>query len=195
MGHDVWVLALTAGSAGFLHTLLGPDHYLPFAALARAEGWTRLKTARVTLLCGVGHLVSAGLAALAAVFVAGPWLQAMRAALASWLLMGLGIAYALWGLHQALRRSAPRTLQAAPPMLLAIFILGPCEPLIPTLMLSGGDPRALALIAFAFSVSTLLTQLAAVLAATNIPLPAACRLARYRHALAGAALAACALAL
>lgn len=199
MEHDLWVLALIAASAGFVHTLLGPDHYLPFVALARAEGWTRFKTARVTLLCGAGHLASAALAGLAAACASRTWaplgrFDGMRAGLAAWLLMGLGVAYALWGLRRALAPAAERTFKPAPLALLAVFVLGPCEPLIPTLMLSGGNPAALALIAVAFSSSTLATMLAAVLIGARVPGPRAAWVTRYRHALAGAALAACALA-
>jgi hypothetical protein len=51
--------ALLVGSAlsiGFFHTLLGPDHYIPFVAMARAGSWTRRKALAVTALCGVGHV-------------------------------------------------------------------------------------------------------------------------------------------
>ena len=49
-------LTITAASIGFLHTLLGPDHYLPFIAMSRARQWSPARTALVTVLCGVGHV-------------------------------------------------------------------------------------------------------------------------------------------
>ncbi len=53
---DQSVLLWTAASLGLLHTLLGPDHYLPFAMMARAGRWSRAKTAFITLACGLGHV-------------------------------------------------------------------------------------------------------------------------------------------
>ena len=34
---EMAALTLAAASLGFLHTLLGPDHYLPFVVMARAK--------------------------------------------------------------------------------------------------------------------------------------------------------------
>jgi len=51
MSEQLVILALTAASLGFVHALLGPDHYLPFAFMARAGGWSRTKTLAVTLAC------------------------------------------------------------------------------------------------------------------------------------------------
>src|SRR5674476_307164 len=58
----------SAASVGALHTL-APDHWVPFAALARAQKWSAAKTARITVLCGFGHVtVSALLGLLGLVF-------------------------------------------------------------------------------------------------------------------------------
>ena len=38
MSHDLTILAVTAASIGVVHTLVGPDHYLPFVVLAQARG-------------------------------------------------------------------------------------------------------------------------------------------------------------
>ncbi|HNW44994.1 MAG TPA: hypothetical protein PKI19_10850 [Elusimicrobiales bacterium] len=59
-------ILLTAASLGFIHTVLGPDHYVPFVALAKARSWTPLRTAVITLLAGFaifscGIAVKAGL--------------------------------------------------------------------------------------------------------------------------------------
>ena len=48
-------LVAAAMTVGSLHSL-APDHWVPFAALARAQGWPVGRTARVTLLCGFGHV-------------------------------------------------------------------------------------------------------------------------------------------
>ena len=53
-------ILLTAAGIALLHTSLGPDHYLPFAALAKAHNWSVRRTLWVTAGCGIGH-VSASL--------------------------------------------------------------------------------------------------------------------------------------
>ena len=59
-------LVLAAIAIGSVHTL-APDHWLPFAALARAERWSTRRTAVVTAGCGLGHVtVSVALGLLAA---------------------------------------------------------------------------------------------------------------------------------
>jgi hypothetical protein len=58
MPSSLVVIAATAASIGFLHTLLGPDHYVPFIALAQSGRWSLRKTALVTFLCGIGHVGS-----------------------------------------------------------------------------------------------------------------------------------------
>ena len=47
---DGFSLNLLAGTAAIAitHTLLGPDHYLPFVMMAHAGRWSRTKTAWVT---------------------------------------------------------------------------------------------------------------------------------------------------
>jgi hypothetical protein len=44
-------ILLGAVSVAFFHTLLGPDHTLPFIMLARSEGWSMTRTLVVTFLC------------------------------------------------------------------------------------------------------------------------------------------------
>ena len=58
MTNELRLLVLTAASLGFVHTVLGPDHYLPFTVLAKARKWSISKTAVITCLCGAGHVLS-----------------------------------------------------------------------------------------------------------------------------------------
>ena len=109
MTHELALLVLTAGGIGFFHTLLGPDHYLPFIVLSRARGWSRRKTAGVTLLCGIGHVLSSVLLGMVGIAtgVAVGHLEAVeswRGNLAAWALITVGLVYGAWGLHRALRR-------------------------------------------------------------------------------------------
>ena len=58
MNHAISILAGTAALIGFVHTLCGPDHYLPFIVIGKARNWTLAKTMWITFLCGLGHVLS-----------------------------------------------------------------------------------------------------------------------------------------
>jgi ABC-type nickel/cobalt efflux system permease component RcnA len=108
MSNELLLLSLTALSLGFIHTILGPDHYLPFIMMARAGKWPLRKTVLVTCLSGVGHVLSSVLLGLIGI-AAGLTLsrleaiEAWRGDLAAWLLIGFGLVYAIWGLRRAYR--------------------------------------------------------------------------------------------
>ncbi len=99
-------LAGAAISVGALHTL-APDHWVPFAALARARSWSAAKTARLTFACGFGHVtVSALLGLLGLLFGRAIFERAGQRmeAVAGILLVGFGLAYGVWGLRRAAGR-------------------------------------------------------------------------------------------
>ena len=54
---DTFIIAGSAASVGFIHTILGPDHYLPLVAMAKANGWSGAKTASYTAVCGFSHIL------------------------------------------------------------------------------------------------------------------------------------------
>jgi nickel/cobalt exporter len=54
--NELFLLSLTAASLGFIHTALGPDHYLPFIVLSKARKWSIAKTMWITFISGVGHV-------------------------------------------------------------------------------------------------------------------------------------------
>jgi sulfite exporter TauE/SafE len=100
---------LTAASIGLLHTLMGPDHYLPFIAMSKSGNWRLPKTVLITALCGLGHVL--GSVALGAVGVAVGLavfkleaIEAVRGDVAAWMLMAFGLAYFVWGLRRAWRK-------------------------------------------------------------------------------------------
>jgi len=108
MTTDLPLLATTAASIGVIHTLLGPDHYLPFAAMARARGWSAVRTAWITVICGVGHVMGSIVLGVVGLAIGVSldrleWIEAARGDLAAWLLVGFGLAYAAWGLRRAWR--------------------------------------------------------------------------------------------
>lgn len=108
MTTEISLLAGTAAAIGFVHTIVGPDHYLPFIVLSGARGWSRTKTMLITLACGLGHILSsialgfAGIALGIAVFKLEA-VESARGQIAGWLLIAFGLAYSVWGLHRALK--------------------------------------------------------------------------------------------
>lgn len=247
MNVDLGLLVLTAASIGFIHTLLGPDHYVPFVAMGAARRWTMRRTLLVTSLCGLGHV--AGSVVIGAVGIGIgvalhrlEWLEGVRGDAAAWLLTAFGLAYLAYGLKKAWRArphthghlhsdgtfhrhvhghegahlhphlqaelhrgtgalAPPRAERAAaanvtPWVLFVVFILGPCEPLIPVLMYPAAQHSVWGTVAvvIAFGAATIATMLAAVYlgcrGVERLPLDAA---ERYSHALAGAALSLCGL--
>ncbi|UCC41707.1 MAG: sulfite exporter TauE/SafE family protein [Candidatus Aminicenantes bacterium] len=109
MNSQILVIAGTAATIGFVHTVLGPDHYLPFIVIGRARKWSHLKTLFISFLCGLGHVLSSivlgfiGIALGIAVFQLEA-IESFRGGLAAWLLISFGFAYFIWGLHRALRK-------------------------------------------------------------------------------------------
>ena len=217
---DINILIFTALSIGFVHTLIGPDHYVPFIVLGKARSWSLVKTTWITVLCGVGHVLGSvllGFLGVAFGFALNQveGIETIRGEVASWVLIGFGIAYGAWGLRLGLRASehvhdhdhgsnghhhhrhhhlgAHAHLHGnkkayTPWILFIIFVLGPCEPLIPMLMYPAahGNWMDVALVSAAFGVSTIFTMLAVVLGTSmgimNIKLDF---MERYIHALAG----------
>src|SRR3990170_4613760 len=101
------LLYATAASIAFVHTLLGPDHYLPFVAMSRAGGWSVRKTIVITLLCGLGHVLSSAVLGLIGIAFGVAmfrlqWIERFRGDLAGWFLLAFGLVYFLWGVRRAM---------------------------------------------------------------------------------------------
>jgi nickel/cobalt exporter len=145
-------------------------------------------------------------------------LQGIRGDWAAWTLVALGFAYGAWGVREAMKRgggyrahahghdlhihregglSHEHAHDARPSalsfwMLLVVFILGPCEPLIPLFVLPASRGRwDIALATFtAFAVTTLATMLMATfLGLAGLKNLRIGNLERWVHAMAGAAIA------
>ncbi|RIK69272.1 MAG: hypothetical protein DCC65_00575 [Planctomycetota bacterium] len=108
MSDEIAKLSLAAVSIGFLHTLLGPDHYVPFVAMARIGQWSLKRTLMITLICGAGHVASsiilgiAGIALGVAVFKLEN-VESARGDIACWMLIAFGLVYFVWGVRRAIR--------------------------------------------------------------------------------------------
>ena len=108
MATDFAVLAFSAASVGFIHTVLGPDHYLPFIAIAKSSGWSFAKTMLVTITCGLGHIISTlFLGSLGILFGFAlknmELIESVRGDIAGWLLISFGLIYLIWGLKRAVK--------------------------------------------------------------------------------------------
>lgn len=66
---ELQILIWTAVSIGFIHTIIGPDHYLPFIMIGRAGQWTTIKTMWITILCGIGHVIGSVLLGIVGVML------------------------------------------------------------------------------------------------------------------------------
>ncbi|NIA13226.1 MAG: hypothetical protein GWP08_04040 [Nitrospiraceae bacterium] len=108
MNAEILTLTGTAAFIGLTHTLIGPDHYVPFIVMSQARRWSTLKTALITFVCGVGHVASSVLLGFLGIAL-GTFVgkleafESVRGNLAGWALLGFGLAYFVWGLHRAWR--------------------------------------------------------------------------------------------
>jgi ABC-type nickel/cobalt efflux system permease component RcnA len=218
---SVNLLAATAAIA-LTHTVLGPDHTLPFVMLGRAQRWSRRTTMAVTFLCGLGHVASSLLlGGLGLAFGFGVAhvsnAEEFRGGLAAWALVAVGLAYLVWGVRHAVRRKSgivahdhhghvhvhthgdhghehhePDRSRTTFWAMFVVFVLGPCEPLIPLFVIPASRGRwgLAAATALVFSVVTVATMMVlvglALAGVQRLPLGA---LERWSHALAGGVIA------
>jgi sulfite exporter TauE/SafE len=224
--NEAQILILTAASIAFTHAVLGPDHYLVFTAMGKARNWTLGRTLRVTLACGLGHVLSSVLIGLVGLLLGAQlaslvFIEGIRGNFAAWALLAFGLVYLAWGLKQAGRSHQHahvhrhgdivhthehdhRTDHAhvhdtnkrgiTPWILFIVFVLGPCEALIPLLMYpaSQHDTWLVLTVAIVFGTVTLLTMMLGVtvtmLGLERLRIPG---LRRYAHAIAGASIVVC----
>jgi ABC-type nickel/cobalt efflux system permease component RcnA len=99
---------VTAASVGFIHTVFGPDHYIPFIVLSKARGWSLRKTAFITSLCGIGHVGSSVVIGMIG-FGLGiavnklTGIESARGNIAAWLMIAFGFLYLIWGIRHSLK--------------------------------------------------------------------------------------------
>jgi len=218
MNQEIWLLAGTAASIGFIHTVIGPDHYLPFIFMAKARKWSIVKTLWITIACGIGHVGSSillGFLGIAFGVALGKleMFEGIRGNIAAWAFVIFGFVYLIWGIRRAVINKPHHHVHyhndgtmhthdhihsnshdhehkknITPWILFTIFVLGPCEPLIPILMYPAAQSSlsGVILVSLLFSITTIATMLGIVLLTTFgmsfLPLG---KLERYSHAMAG----------
>lgn len=218
MQSEMEVLIVAAISIACLHTVTGPDHYLPFIALSKSRGWSFAKTVSWTIVCGCGHVWSSVLLGLGGAAIGWSlskisWMENVRGGIAGWVMLAFGFVYGTWGLYRAYKNNphkhfdlqedgaiyvyehqhgavvAPQDRHKVTPwVMFIIFILGPCEPMIPLLYFpaaknSWGGMVILITIYTAVTLFTMVTMV--VLGYLGIAFVKTEKLERYMHALGG----------
>jgi|SRR5690554_15056 len=156
-------LLATAVSVSVLHTIAGPDHYIPFIAIGKSKGWKLPRIVFWTMICGTAHvlasvLIASGGAALGFSLTKIDGLNDIRGGLASWAIFIFGLMYFLYGLHGVFKNKRHKHFdvyddgsvyvfehdhkqmtyptnrrKVTPWILFLVFLLGPCEVLFPLL--------------------------------------------------------------
>lgn len=109
MENSIALLSATAVSLGFIHTILGPDHYLPFIVLSEARKWNLRKTMMITFLCGLGHVLSSVLLGFAGIAIGLSVnrlvsVESFRGNIAAWLFIAFGLVYMIISIRSLYRK-------------------------------------------------------------------------------------------
>ena len=206
---SLFILLGSALSIGFIHTLIGPDHYLPFIVISKARNWSTSRTMIVTFVCGLGHVLSSvaigalgiGLGAAVGKLEA---IESIRGDIASYSLIIFGLGYGIWGiwkgrkghghvhLHGGKHLDSSNARSVTFWTLFIVFVLGPCEPLIPLLMFPAVSYNwhGVFLVTAVFGTATISTMMTIVFAAIKgLGSIKTGLMERYIHALAGGIIA------
>lgn len=108
MDNSIALLSVTAISIGFIHTILGPDHYLPFIVLSQAKKWSLRKTMIITFLCGLGHVLSSVVLGLIGIAVGLSVtklvsVESFRGNIAAWLFIAFGLVYMIISIRNLIK--------------------------------------------------------------------------------------------
>lgn len=177
-------MVLAAAAVGALHTM-APDHWMPFAALARARRWSPARAVRTTILCGFGHVTVSAVLGIAALFTGLGIIRLIGGhleMLATWLLMAFGAVYMAWGIRRSLRRDPLEVIHPHDHhhahghhnhdhgltewSLFVLFSADPCVAVIPMIIASAGAGwHTVAAVILAYEVATIGTMVVLVTAA------------------------------
>lgn len=218
MQSEMSILIFAAISVASLHTLMGPDHYLPFIALSKSRNWSPGKTIGWTIICGSGHVLSSvilglGGAAFGWSLSKLSWIEGIRGGIAGWLMLIFGFCYGTWGLYRAFKNTPHKHFdlqengdiyvfqhnhgetvvpnqryKVTPWVMFIIFLLGPCEPMIPLLFFPAAQSSWFGMVTLVgiYTIVTLFTMLTLVLLGYyGIGFIKMKKLEKYMHALGG----------
>jgi nickel/cobalt transporter (NicO) family protein len=209
MNAELTALLITAATLGVVHTLTGPDHYVPFTVMAKARNWSWGRTMWITTLCGLGHVGSSILlGAIGIAFGIGmaklELIEGYRGSVAAWLFILFGLGYMIYGIWKARHKHEHKHIDPSgkvnitPWILFTIFAFGPCEPLIPILMFPAAESSVSGIIWVSVvftltTIGTMLIMVSALLAGIRVmPMRT---IERYMHAIAGFTILMCGVAI
>jgi sulfite exporter TauE/SafE len=186
--------------------------------MSKARNWSVFKTGWITVLCGIGHVGSSillGFIGLSVGFGLSKMegIESFRGEIAAWLFLLFGAGYTIWGINRLYRNKPHQHIHShsngsvhlhehthlaehdhghgrniTPWVLFTIFVLGPCEVLIPVIMYpaAGGNTWGIVQVTLAFACATILTMLTIVLLASyGLKLFKLGKTERYTHIIAG----------
>jgi nickel/cobalt exporter len=202
MQQSLWILLVSTAAVAFLHAL-APDHWMPFAAIARAQKWSKPKLLWITFISGVGHVGISIVFSIIGILLGFSLsrlkgIEGHRGEVALWLLIGFGVAYMLWGIKKAKEAKRKKIdeekLKAntvAVWTMFAVIILGPCEPLVPMVFLGYNYGYfGVLVVSLVFSIITIFMMLSqSLLAFMGVQLIKNDTADRYSHAFAGLVIA------
>lgn len=218
MQSELTILIIAVVTVACLHTLTGPDHYIPFIALSRSRGWSFSKTIFWTIFCGCGHVWSSVVLALGGAAIGWSlskisWMESIRGGVAGWCMLFFGLVYFAWGLYRAKKNKSHKHFdtyedgsmyvyehkhgvavrptdrhKVTPWVMFIVFLLGPCEPMIPLLYFPAAKNSWLGMIVLiiVYTVCTLATMtIMVVLGYYGIAFVKTEKLERHIHSIAG----------
>ena len=195
MQPEMEILIIAAASIACLHTATGPDHYLPFIALSKSRGWSFSKTIFWTVFCGCGHVWSSVLLGLGGAAIGWSLskvtlFQNVRGGIAGWCMLLFGLCYGLWGLYRSRQNRRHKHFdmyedgamyvyehthgqavtvkerhKVTPWVMFIIFLLGPCEPMIPLLYFPAAQNSwwGMMILIIVYTLCTLVTMILMVI--------------------------------
>ena len=115
--NEMLVLLMSAGTIGVIHTLLGPDHYLPFIVLSKARNWTRTRTLWITFISGVGHVTGSVILGMIGIAMGISLskieaIESSRGSLVGWMLIAFGLLYTGYGIYKYFKKGSHMHLPA-----------------------------------------------------------------------------------
>lgn len=161
-----------------LHIFSGPNHYLPFIALSKSRDWNFSKTMVWTIICSLGHIGGSVIISFIVIALGWgasktKWLEGIRGDITGWLLLSLGLIYAIYSIIYFKKNKAHKHFDVSnsgniyvyehkhgysssytqknivtPWVMFLLFTLAPNEPMIPLLSVLGINHNVWSVILF-----------------------------------------------
>lgn len=222
--NELSYLLSTALFIGTVHTLIGVDHYLPFVVLSKANNWSIKKTSGIVFICGIGHVLSSVILGFVGLAISSSLstlvgIEDIRGTLATYFIIAFGLGYTVYALFNLYKNRSHKHLVNGHEIvhdhhdaqsvedhisnkkksnivwgLFILFVLGPCEPLIPILMYPASTLNVFALVSVTavFAVSTIsMMMVLTLLGLKGLNFVKLKSIEKYGETLAGLAITVC----